>query len=341
MGVNISDLVSGKEIEFSDLAGKKIAIDAFNTLFQFVSIIRDRFTGEPLRDSKGRITSHLSGILYRFSNMLEAGIKPVMVFDGTPPYFKKRTIEERQTAKEIAEKKWKEAVEKGEDAMRYAQASSRLTGEMLDNAKELLEYMGIPWYQAPGEGEAACSVMCKRGDVDYAGSQDFDLLLFGAPRFVKNLSVSGKRKVPKKEVYIDVKPQVIELDDVLKSLGVTHEQLVIIGLLIGTDFNYGVKGVGPKTAVKLVKENKTLEKVLEKVKWTDDVEPKELMDFFLNQKLEEKPKFVWKEPDGKKIMKFMVDEHSFSQERIQKAVEKLQSSYSKVSQSSLGSWLKK
>lgn len=341
MGVQFSEFVQPKQIEFTDLAGKKIAIDAFNTIFQFLSIIRDRFTGEPLKDSKGRVTSHLSGILYRFSTMLEAGIKPIMVFDGEPPEFKRRTIEEREAAKQEAEKKWKEAVKKGKEAMRYAQAASRLTDEMIGDAKKLLDYMGIPWYQAPGEGEAACSVMCKKGDVDYVGSQDYDSLLFGAPRFVKNLSVSGRRKVPNKEVYVEVKPEVIELDDVLKTLGVTHEQLVIIGLLIGTDYNNGVKGVGPKTALKIVKENKTLEKILEKVQWTDDIEPQELVDFFLKQKLDDKPRFVWKEPDTKKILKFMVDEHNFSAERIQKVVDRIQTSYSKVAQSSLGSWLKK
>ena len=133
MGVNLSDIVEAKQIEISYLSGRTIAIDAYNTLYQFLSIIRDRFTGEPLRDSKGRTTSHLSGLFYRTTNLLENGIDPVFVFDGKPPHFKKATSDMRHEIKKEAEEKLEEARKKGdiEGVRRYAQATSRLTSEMV------------------------------------------------------------------------------------------------------------------------------------------------------------------------------------------------------------------
>lgn len=342
MGVQISSIIPSKEIELTALSGKKIAVDALNNLFQYLSIIRDRMTGEPLKDSKGRITSHLSGLFYRNSNLIEIGIKPIFVFDGKPPEFKKETLTERENAKKEAEKKWEEALEKGEPAMKYAQASSRMTDEMIESSKELLDYMGIPFMQAPSEGEMQCAFMCKKGDVWASGSQDYDSVLDGSPRLVRNMSVSGRKKLPGKEVYIEVNPELIELKEVLSKLGITQEQLVILGILIGTDYNpTGVKGIGPKTALKLVKEHKTLEKVLENLEWNFDVSAQEIYEFFLNPPLEENYKLEWRKPNKEKLMKFMVDEHDFSQERIGKAIEKLEESYRKSKQSSLSGWMSK
>jgi len=341
MGVQISDLVKGREIELPELAGKKVAIDAFNTCFQFISIIRDRFTGEPLRDSHGNVTSHLSGLAYRFSNILEAGVRPVMVFDGKPPAFKRRTQREREEKKQAAEKKWREAVERGEPGYKYAQAASRFTPQMVEDAKELLGYMGVPVVQAPSEGEAMCAEMCRLGVVDYASSQDYDSLLFGAPRLLRNVSVSGRRKLPNQEVWIEVKPEVIELDRALAELGIGREQLITMGLLIGTDYNDGVKGIGPKTALKLVKEHKTLDDVLGQVEWEDDADAHELMDFFMHPPSADYPKLEWGRPQPERLVKFLVDQHDFSRERVEKMVERLTESRSRGAQSSLGAWMKK
>ncbi|MBI2084789.1 MAG: flap endonuclease-1 [Candidatus Aenigmarchaeota archaeon] len=342
MGVQISSIIPSKEIELTDLAGKKIAVDALNTLFQFLAIIRDRMTGEPLKDSKGRITSHLSGLFYRTSNLIEAGIKPVFVFDGKPPEFKRETLEAREVAKKEAERKWEEAVERGEAAIKYAQAASRMTDDMLEGSKKLLDYMGIPHVQAPSEGEMQCAFMCKKGEVWASASQDYDSVLDGSPRLVRNLSISGRKKLPGKEVYVEVKPELIELDKVLSELGITHEQLVVLGILVGTDYNpNGVKGIGPKTALKLVKEHKTLKKVMENVEWTFDVKAEDIYEFFLNPPAVEDYKLEWKAPDKKKLMDFMVDEHDFSAERMEKVIDKLQENYNKSKQSSLSGWVRK
>jgi len=337
MGVNLKDLVPKKEVELTSLSGKKIAIDAFNACYQFLSIIRDKMTGELLRDSKGRITSHLSGLFYRTSNLIEVGIKPAYVFDGEPPEFKKKVIEERERAKEEARKKWEEALERGEKAITYAQATSILTEEMVEECKKLLEYMGVPYVQAKSEGEAQCAYMCKKGVVWASASQDYDSILFGSPRLVRNLSITGKRKLPRKEIYIEIKPEIVELDEVLRSLGINREQLIMIGLLIGTDYNEGIKGIGPKTALKIVKE-KELGEIMKGFEWGVEIE--EIYNFFLNPKVTDDFKLEWKFPDREKIIKFMVDEHDFSLERVEKVVEKLEQAFSSGKQTSLAGWFK-
>ncbi len=342
MGVQISSILPKKKIELMELSGKKIAIDAFNTIFQFLSIIRDRFTGEPLKDSQGRVTSHLSGLFYRTSNLLEAGIKPIFAFDGAPPPFKHATIAARQEQKEEAIRKWEEAVKKGVPAMKYAQAASKLTDEMIEESKKLLDYMGIPWIQAPSEGEAQCSYMCKKGDVFATGSQDGDSLLFGSPKLVRNLSISGRKKLPKKETYIDVKPELIELEEVLSNLGITREQLIFLGMLVGTDYNpEGIFGYGPKKGLDFVRNVGSLKQFLEKVKWESDVPAEKILDFFMNPPTSDKYNLEWKQPENEKIMRFMVDEHNFSHDRVQKVLQKMTEGFGKGKQATLGGYLKK
>jgi len=341
MGVNLGGIIPKKEIELVELSGKKIAIDAFNICHQFLSIIRDRFTGELLKDSKGRVTSHLSGLLYRTSNLIEAGIKPVFVFDGPAPKFKKKTMEERNERKKEAKRKWEDALEKGIPAITYAQATSKLTDEMIVSSKKLLEIMGIPWVQARSEGEMQCAHMCKKGDVWASASQDYDSILVGSPRLIRNLSISGRRKVPRKDEYVEIKPEIIEMDKVLQELGLTKEQLVIVGILTGTDYAEGVMGVGPKTALKLVTQHKTLEKILENVEWKDEVPAEEIYDFFLNPPVFDVYSLEWKQVDSEKLIKFMVEEHDFSRERVDKVIERLQQSFAAGRQASLKGWFEK
>lgn len=323
MGVNLSELVSGRQIELADLRGRMIAIDAYNTLYQFLSIIRDRFTGEPLRDSKGRVTSHLSGFFYRTTNLLENGIEPVFVFDGKPPAFKNKTSEMRSAVKRGAQEKLEEARAKGDVELirRYAQATSKLTGDMIEDAKKLVEYMGVPVVQAPSEGEAQAAHMANAGVVWASGSQDWDSLLFGAGRMVKNLTVSGRRKVARKEDYVEIKPEVIELEHTLSQLGINRQQLIMIGMLIGTDYNPGgVKGIGPKTALKMVK-GRSFEAVFSEVKWGFENEPKEIFEFFMKPPVcDAEIKKI--KPDFEKLKEFMLD-YDFSEERVGKTIERL------------------
>jgi len=339
MGVQLGGVIKGEPVEMAQLSGKKIAIDAFNTLYQFLSIIRDRETGQPLTDSKGRVTSHLSGLLYRTTKFLEAGIKPIYVFDGTPPAFKFATSVERREIRSAAHAEWQAALESGapaEEILKAAKRSVRLTGEMIDGAKTLLDFMGVQWVQAPSEGEAQCAHMCASGTVWASSSQDWDSFLFGSPRLVRNLSVSGKKRLPKTGAYIDVNPEIFELNKVLSVLNLTREQLIIAGLLIGTDFNPGVKGYGPKKAIALAQKEKTLESVLAKVTW-EGPPAQEVMDLFLHPPVtDEQPGQKLLQPE--RLRKMMVDEHEFSAERMEKVVKTLEGLRPKAG--SLGKWVK-
>jgi flap endonuclease-1 len=338
MGVSLSELVSAKEIELEDLQGKTIAIDAYNVLYQFLTTIRDRFTGEPLRDSHGRITSHLSGLFYRTAKLMENGMGIVYVFDGEPPEFKKETSEKRSGIRKEAEVKWKEALERGdtEAVRRYSQAAARLTDEIIAESKRLLSYMGVPWLQAPSEGEAQVAYLVRRGRVWSAGSQDWDSLLFGAPRLVRNLTISGRRKLPGKEKYITVKPEIVELDQVLSRLGINQDQLIWIGILVGTDYNPGgVKGIGPKTALKIVKEKEIPERILSGIGWDFRAKPEEILDFFRNPPVKEEG-IKEQELQPGKLLDMLCREHSFSEERIGPVVEKLRDAKENEKQSRLG-----
>jgi flap endonuclease-1 len=313
-------------VSLADLSGKSIAIDAYNALYQFLAIIRQP-DGTPLKDRTGRITSHLSGLLYRTSNLVELGIKPIYVFDGIPPTLKEAEIKRRMQIKEEALIKYEHAIKEGriEEARRYAQATSRLKDEMVKDAKRLLTALGIPWIQAPSEGEAQAAHLVKRGDADFCASQDYDSLLFGAPRLVRNVTISGRRKLPRKNVYIEVVPEIVELEKVLKELEITYEQLVDVGILVGTDFNpQGVKGIGPKTALKLVKEYGNLENLLPHLEPAQfPVEPQKIKEIFLNPKVTDNYKIEWKPPDTEAVIDFICRERDFSEDRVGKALEKM------------------
>ena len=342
MGVNLRDLIPNearREIELKELKNKVIAIDAYNALYQFLTAIRQP-DGTPLMDRHGRITSHLSGLFYRTINLVENGIKPVYVFDGKPPEIKKMEIERRKKVKEEAVKKYEEALRKGdiESAKRYAQMSSKLTEIMVEEAKKLLTAMGIPWVQAPAEGEAQAAYLAKKGDAYAAASQDYDSLLFGAPRLIRNLAITGKRKLPRKNVYIEVKPELIELDKVLKNLGITREQLIDIAILLGTDYNPdGVRGIGPKTALRLIKTHGSIEKILKAIPRHEfPTNPLEIKKYFMNPPVTDNYELEWREPDEKQVIEILVHQHDFSLERVKNALERLKKAYRELKTRQLG-----
>ena len=326
MGVNLRDLVPKTPARLKDLSGKSIAIDAYNALYQFLAIIRQP-DGTPLKDSSGRVTSHLSGLLYRTCNLVEMGIKPIYVFDGVPPALKEVEIKRRMKVKREALVKYEQALKAGkvEEARMYAQATSRLKDYMAEDSKRLLKLMGIPWVQAPSEGEAQAAHLVKRGDADYCASQDYDSLLFGAPRLLRNVTISGRRKLPGKKIYIEVVPEIVELEHVLKECEITYEQIIDIGMLIGTDFNpEGIKGLGPKTALKLIREHGSLEKALPHIKNAEfPVEPQRIREIFLHPKVKDNYKIEWREPDVEGVINFICRERDFSEDRVRKALEKM------------------
>jgi len=328
LGVNLRDLVPKTGVKLEDFGGKSIAIDAYNALYQFLAIIRQP-DGTPLKDSSGRVTSHLSGLLYRTSNLVELAIKPIYVFDGAPPALKAVEIKRRMKVKEEAAVRYEAALREGkaEEARVFAQATSHLKDYMAEDSKRLLDLMGVPWIQAPSEGEAQAAHLTRRGDADYCASQDYDSLLFGAPRFVRNITVSGRRKLPSKNVYVDVVPEVVELQKVLEECGITYEQLVDVGILIGTDFNPdGIKGLGPKTALKLIREYGSLEQAVVHVENAEfPVEPQRIREIFLRPNVTDNYKLEWREPEVEAVVDFMCRGRDFSEDRVRKAVERMQS----------------
>lgn len=341
MGVQLGDLVPKEHIEIEHLSGRKIAIDAYNALYQFLAIIR-QMDGTPLMDSKGRVTSHLSGLFYRTAKLMEAGIKPCYVFDGAPPDFKEKTNEERKKVRAAAKEKWEDALKRGEieEAKKHAQASSKLTREMVEDSKALLDAMGIPWVQAPSEGEAQAAFIAQRGDVWASASQDYDSLLFGTPTLLRNMAITGRRKLPGKNIYVEVEPEKIELEKTLKMLGISRKQLVELAIIIGTDYNEGVEGMGPKRALQAVLGGKTAEDAYKEHGAEPEVSLCSLRDLFLKPDVTAKYEIEWKTPDIEKISGILVCKHDFSEERIKKALENLSRAKEEQSQSKLEGWFK-
>lgn len=328
MGVDLGDIVPREKIELENLTGWKLAIDAYNALYQFLAIIRGA-NGEHLRDSKGRVTSHLSGLFYRNVNLMELGIKLVYVFDGKPPELKAMEIERRSAQRRQASELYLKALQEGDiiAARRYAEASTSLREEMVIEAKKLLDAMGIPWVDAPSEGEAQAAVMAAEGLVNAVGSQDHDSLIFGAPILIRNVTISGRRKLPSKDIFVEVQPEKIVLSNVLRELGISREQLVDLAILIGTDFNPdGFEGIGPVRALKLIKKYGSLEKIEELKDDISGIDYDSIRKIFLEPPARRGLRVEWRDPDRDKIISFLVGEHSFSLERVQSAIDRLQSS---------------
>ena len=326
MGVKLKDIIEPKKIDFKDLEGRAVSIDAFNTLYQFLSTIRQR-DGQPLCDEHGNITSHLSGILYRNSSMVEKGIKPIYVFDGKAPELKSDTQAKRREVRDEAEKIYKDALARGdtEKARKYAMRSSKLSPEIIKSSKKLLTLMGIPYIEAKGEGEAQAAYLVEKGDAYAVASQDYDCLLFGAKRVVRNLAVNSN--LGNLEFY--------ELRHVLHELDITREELIDMGILIGTDFSKGLKGVGAKTALKLAKKGQLKEKIGELQKESDH-DLNEVKKIFLNHNVNTDYDIEWNAPDKEGLVEFLCYEHGFSENRVVKASDKLKNLSS--TQGSLDAW---
>jgi flap endonuclease-1 len=355
VGIDLGDVVVRTPVTMAHFTGKRLAVDAWNILYQFLSSIRQP-DGTPLMDKEGRVTSHLAGTLYRTAALVEAGIKPVFVFDGVAPELKRETLAARAARKEKAQAEYDAAREAGdlETARTKAQQTSRLTAPMVTQAQELLRALGIPVLQAPGEGEAQAAWMCQQGLVHGAVSQDFDSLLFGTPLLVRHLATGGRRKLPGKQVWVDVQPEEIPLQATLDALGLTHEQLLDAALLVGTDFHPGVKGIGAKKAIALVKKEGSLEALLDRLAAgpaaaTSAVERaileqhEALADrdavraiFLQPAHAEVDPAdLALKAPDAGAVRALMVEKHGFSLERVDAALARFGAGRSKQAQRTL------
>lgn len=322
MGLQIGEIVPRKDLSFDELEGKVVAVDAFNALYQFLSSIRQP-DGTSLMDSKRRVTSHLSGLFYRNISLLSKSIKLIYVFDGEYNKLKGKTHEKREEAKSSAREKYEKAVEEEDvEAMgKYAKGFSRLTKEMIEESKELLKAMGIAVFQAPGEGEMQCAELAKRGEAYAAASQDYDALVVGAPRLIRNLTLSKSRRTSSGFVYIS--PELVEYEKVLNELGIDADQFICLAILSGTDFNIGgVKGIGPKKALSLVKQKKYPVEIFKEVEHRLDFNWQEVFEIFKKPNVS-KEKVIFPKLDEEKIKEILVERHDFSLDRVEKQLDKL------------------
>jgi flap endonuclease-1 len=335
MGVDLSDIVFKKAIKVKDFSGSIVSVDAYNILYQFLSSIRQP-DGTPLIDDSGNVTSHLSGVFYRTVALLENGIRPVYVFDGKPSPLKNRTLEERRLIREKNKVELEQAITEGNEE-RIRSLSSRMnyiTREMVEETKLLLSYMGLPHVQAISEGEAQASVMSRDGVVQGVVSQDYDCLLFGARKVLRNFTFNGRRKLPGRNIYVNVSPEMIDLQETLEMNKITREQLIDVGILVGTDFNLGLKRVGARTALNLIRKYGNIKRVLQEKK-TSIENLDAIKDLFLNPPATVDYKIVFNLPDENKIIDFLCNVHSFSLGRVEPYVRVLKDTMKGRSQTNL------
>ena len=333
MGLDLKPLLVRDKTNLESFTNKIIAIDAYNAIYQFLAIIRGP-DGLNLTDAKGKVTSHLTGLLYRNINFLSLGIKPVYVFDGKPPSLKSAEIENRKQIKREATIKYEKAISHGnmDDARKFAQQTTSMRDGMVDDSKHLLSLFGIPYVQAPSEGEATAASLTNTGQAFAAASQDYDSVLFGAKQLVRNFTNSGRRKLPSKNTYIEVIPEIIDYKKNLESLKLTREELVDVGILIGTDFNpNGFERIGPKTAIKLIKENGKLENISKIQEQLERIDYNTIRKIFLEPEIAKVDKIEFDDVDYDGIAEYLSNERNFSRERVDASLNRLRKNLEKKS----------
>ena len=323
MGVLLTPILHKQTIALETLRGRTLAVDGNGELYQFLALIRLR-DGTPLRDAQGRVTSHLSGLFFRTTRLIaDHGLRPVFVFDGRPPAAKQDELARRRAIRSRYEQEHAEALARGDTAAAYSKATmtSRLSGDMVGGARELIRLLGLPSVQAPSEGEAQAAHMARDGTVWAAASKDYDTLLFGAPRLVRFLTVSGREFLPSQGTFRPIVPEIIELDHQLQSWGVTREQLIDLAILVGTDFNDGVRGIGPKRALTLVQRHGRIEDMPPHVRDAAG-DYATVRRLFLHPDVTDDYAIEFREPDTDGVVRFLCDEHQFSRERVLAAMER-------------------
>jgi flap endonuclease-1 len=345
MGLNIREIIPRREIEISELKDTTLCVDAFNTLYQFLSTIRQQ-DGTPLMDNNKKITSHLSGLFYRNLNLLNERIKLIYVFDGFAPNLKARTHKKRQEIRDLAREKYEDAKAE-EDVMgmkKYSSQLIRLDDDMIRESKELLKAMGIAVISAPSEGEAEAAYLSRVKSNIYASvSQDYDSLLFGAPKLIRNLTISRKRKTY--NGYVEIKPEIIELEKVLNYLEINLDQLICLGILVGTDYNpKGIPGIGQKKALEIVKKYKqpvlifqSVEEQIMSLSGEQQFDWKEIFELFRKPDVSNF-EIDFNKIDEDKIREILIERHNFSEERVNKQIDKLKDIKEKSQQKGLNKW---
>ncbi len=327
MGTNLTPIIPRKKIGLKGLMNKVVAIDALNSIYQFLALIRLP-NGEPLKDSKGRITSHLVGIVSRYTKLLvEYYMKPIFIFDGPPHPLKGEEIKKRKAQRAKARREWLLALSRGdyEKAFSKAVVSIEVNEQIISDAKKLIKLMGFPIIEALHDAEAQASYIVSRGEAWCVGTLDWDALLYGAPRMVRYITVTGTEWLPSKKMARPLIPELIELTKILRILRITREQLVDIAILVGTDYNRGIKGIGPKKALHLIKLYGSLERLPLNIKEKLPEHYNKIREIFLYPLIRKDYRIEFEKPKVDELFKFLVEERDFSPRRVEKIIERLES----------------
>lgn len=304
-----------KEYTLQQLFNRKVAIDASTSIYQFLIAVRSDSNGSQLTNAVGETTSHLMGMFYRTIRLVEAGLKPIYVFDGKAPGAKARELVKRGEKRQDATDGLVAAKEAGneEDIMKFSKRTVKVTRQHNEDCMKLLKLMGVPYVQAPGEAEAQCSEIVKGGLAYAVGSEDLDTLTFAAPIMMRYLTVSEAKKLPIAE-YTHSK--------ILEDMALTNDQFIDFCILLGCDYCDSIKGIGPKKALELIKEHQSIEGILEnidreKYKVPENWNYEEARCLFKNPLVipatdpELQQGIKWDQPDIEGVVNFMVNENGF------------------------------
>jgi len=330
---------SFKSCEFKNYFSRTVAIDASMALYQFLIAIRS--DGQQMTNDRGEITSHLLGIFYRTIRMLEAGIKPVYVFDGKPPTMKSGELQKRREMRQDAEKKLEAAKEEGDQEVidKFSRRLVKVLPEHNEEAKKLLGLMGIPVVSAPCEAEAQATELVIGGKVFAVASEDMDCLTFNCPRLLRNLTKPESKKLPVYEY---------NAEKLLTGLNMTREQFVDMCILLGCDYCDSIKGIGPKKAFELITQHKSIEKILKNLD-TEKYKVPENWPFAQARELFFKPEVMdskdveikWKDPNLEGLIEFLVKDKGFAEDRVKSGHDKIMKTRKKGTQGRIDCFFKK
>lgn len=330
--MNLTPLIFREKVGLEGITGKTLAVDTLNAVYQFLALVRDR-KGELMRNERGLATSHLIGLATRYSKLaLDNGCRFIFVFDGPPHPLKKREIERRREIKVKALEEYRRLREAGEYEKAFSKAivAVSLDEWIIESSRKLIELMGFPIVDAPADAEAQAAFMVSQGEAWAVSSQDWDSLLYGSPRLVRYITLTGFEWLPSKQVARKLEPELAELEKNLAALGVSRRQLVEIAVLSGTDFNDGVKGIGPRKAYKLIKTYGSLDRLPSNIRKALPENYRDIVELFLNPPIREDYSLKFRGPDEGRLYRFLVDENNFSRKRAELVVERLRRAWKKA-----------
>jgi len=330
--------------ELKSFFGRKIAIDASMNIYQFLVAVRQG--SDNLTNEAGEITSHLSGLFYRTIKLMEVGVKPCYVFDGKPPKMKSGELQKRIDAKKLAQEEAKKAEETGdaEAFEKYSRRVNKVTPEVIQQCKTLLKLMGVPVVEAPCEAEAQCASMCKGGLVYATASEDMDSLTFGTTRLVRRLW-SGATATNEKK---GIRPMELSLPIALEELQMDHSTFIDLCMLCGCDYMDSIKGVGPTTALNLMRKHGSIESVFAALRKdgkhvVPEVDLNEIRQLFVKPEVlsNSEINLQWTSPDEDGLIDFLVKQNSFREDTIRSGIKRMLSSRNAASQARLDTFFKK